>query len=170
MDRTQTWYACSVKWSPPLGIQSTLSTIDKAQDAKMTKKMLQQIIVFWGPRDTWVKWAMIPNPADSDGLCKLSNSTWMAIVPVMAASPVFQSAGRRDLLFWEREERPTAAVVIWESLSEQEREIWLKEASTMNDWVVWSNNVRYRSWWNHLTLHAGFTKISLSQPNKFRLC
>jgi len=28
-------------------------------------------------------------------------------------------------------------VVIWESLSEQEKESWLEEASTMHDWVVW---------------------------------
>ena len=41
-------------------------------------------------------------------------------------------------------------------------------------------SVRYRSWWKHGNIkmavsedhasHAGFTKISLSQPNKFRLC
>ena len=34
-----------------------------------------------------------------------------------------------------KKEGPT--VVIWESLSEQEKENWLKEASTMHDWVVW---------------------------------
>jgi len=28
-------------------------------------------------------------------------------------------------------------VVIWESLSEQEKERWLEESSTMHDWVVW---------------------------------
>jgi len=28
-------------------------------------------------------------------------------------------------------------VIIWESLSEQEKESWLEEASTMHDWVVW---------------------------------
>jgi len=27
-------------------------------------------------------------------------------------------------------------VVIWESLSEQDKESWLEEASTMHDWVV----------------------------------
>jgi len=27
--------------------------------------------------------------------------------------------------------------VIWEILSEQEKESWLKEASTLHDWVVW---------------------------------
>ena len=53
----------------------------------------------------------------------------------MSAPPFFQSAGRGDLLFWGKKERPT--VVIWESLSEQEKENWLKEASTMHDWVVW---------------------------------
>ena len=34
-----------------------------------------------------------------------------------------------------KKEGPT--VVIWESLSEQERASWLEEASTMHDWVVW---------------------------------
>jgi len=29
-----------------------------------------------------------------------------------------------------------SAVVIWESTSEQEKESWLEEASTMYDWVV----------------------------------
>ena len=28
-------------------------------------------------------------------------------------------------------------VVIWESLSEQEKESWMEESSTMHDWVVW---------------------------------
>jgi len=53
----------------------------------------------------------------------------------MSAPPFFQSAGRGDLLFWGEKERQT--VVIWESLSEQEKESWLKESSTMHDWVVW---------------------------------
>jgi len=53
----------------------------------------------------------------------------------MSAPPFFQSAGRGDLLFWGKKEGPT--VVIWESLSEQEKESWLEEASTMHDWVVW---------------------------------
>jgi len=42
---------------------------------------------------------------------------------------------RGDLLFWGEKEGPT--VVIWRSLSEQEKERWLEEASTMHDWVVW---------------------------------
>jgi len=52
----------------------------------------------------------------------------------MSAPPFFQSAGRGDLLFWGGKEGPT--VVIWESLLEQEKESWLKESSTMHDWVV----------------------------------
>ena len=28
-------------------------------------------------------------------------------------------------------------MVIWESLSEQEKKSWLEEVSTMHDWVVW---------------------------------
>ena len=53
----------------------------------------------------------------------------------MSAPPFFQSAGRGDLLFRGEKEGPT--VVIWESLSEQEKESWLEESSTMHDWVVW---------------------------------
>ena len=53
----------------------------------------------------------------------------------MSAPPFFQSAGRGDLLFWGKKEGP--AVVIWESLSEQEKESWLEESSMMHDWVVW---------------------------------
>jgi len=53
----------------------------------------------------------------------------------MSAPAFFQSAGRGDLLFWGGEEGPM--VVIWESLSEQEKESWPEEASTMHDWVVW---------------------------------
>jgi len=53
----------------------------------------------------------------------------------MSAPPFFQSAGRGDLLFWGKKEGPT--VVIWESLSEQEKKRWLEESSTMHDWVVW---------------------------------
>jgi len=52
-----------------------------------------------------------------------------------SALSFFQSAGRGDLLFWGEREGPT--VVIWESLSEQEKENWLLESSTMHDWVVW---------------------------------
>ena len=53
----------------------------------------------------------------------------------MSAPPFFQSAGRGDLLFWGEKEGPT--VVIWESLSEQEKKSWLEESSTMHDWVMW---------------------------------
>ena len=53
----------------------------------------------------------------------------------MSAPPFFQSADRGGLLFWGGKEGPT--VVIWESLSEQEKKSWLEELSTMHDWVVW---------------------------------
>jgi len=53
----------------------------------------------------------------------------------MSAPRFFQSAGRGYLPFWGGKEGPT--VVIWESLSEQEKESWLEEASTIHDWVVW---------------------------------
>jgi len=44
------------------------------------------------------------------------------------------SGTRRSTLLGEKK-GPT--VVIWESLSEQEKGSWLEEASTMHDWVVW---------------------------------
>jgi len=53
----------------------------------------------------------------------------------MSAPPFSESAGRGDIFFWGKKEGPT--VVIWESLSEQEKESWLEESSTMHDWVVW---------------------------------
>jgi len=59
----------------------------------------------------------------------------------MSAPSFFQSAGRGDLLFWGGEEGPT--VVIWESPSEQEKESWLEEASTMHDWVVWCKSKKW---------------------------
>jgi len=52
----------------------------------------------------------------------------------MSAPPFFQSAGRGDLLFRGGKEGPT--VVMWESLSEQEKKSWLEESNTMHDWVV----------------------------------
>jgi len=53
----------------------------------------------------------------------------------MFAPPFFQSAGRGDLLFWGEKEGST--VVIWKSLSKQEKESRLEEASTMHNWVEW---------------------------------
>jgi len=47
----------------------------------------------------------------------------------MSDPPFFQSAGRGGLLFWGGKKGPT--VVIWESLSKQEKESWLEEANTM---------------------------------------
>ena len=48
------------------------------------------------------------------------------------------SFSRRDEEIYSsggKKEGPT--VVIWESLSEQEKESWLEDASTIHDWVVW---------------------------------
>jgi len=53
----------------------------------------------------------------------------------MSAPSFSQSAGRGGLLFWGEREGPT--VVIWESLSVQEKKSWLEESNTMHDWVVW---------------------------------
>jgi len=53
----------------------------------------------------------------------------------MSAPPFFQSAGRGDLKFWGKDDRPT--VVVWESLSELEQEQWLEKMVKPKDWVVW---------------------------------
>jgi len=68
-------------------------------------------------------------------LQQINSATRIEGEAAMSAPPFFQSAGRGDLLFWVEKEGPT--VVIWESLSEQEKENWLEEASTMHNWVVW---------------------------------
>jgi len=49
----------------------------------------------------------------------------------MSAPPFFQSAGRGDLKFWGEDDRPT--VVIWESLSESEQELWSKKMGQSKD-------------------------------------
>jgi len=49
----------------------------------------------------------------------------------MFASPLFQSEGRGDLLFWGEQKGPTVAVC--ESPSESEKANWLEEASTTHD-------------------------------------
>jgi len=52
----------------------------------------------------------------------------------MSAPPLYQSAGLGDLLFWGKKK---TMAVLWESLSQQEKESGLEEASTMHHWVVW---------------------------------
>jgi len=68
-------------------------------------------------------------------LQKINSATRIEGKAAMSANPFFQSAGQRDLLSWGGKKGPT--VVIWESISEQEKESWLEESSTMHDWVVW---------------------------------
>ena len=74
-------------------------------------------------------WALLP------ALQQIHSATRIEGEAVMSAPPSFQSAGRGDLIFWG--EKKGSAVVIWERLSEQEKESWLEKASTMHDWVVW---------------------------------
>jgi len=68
-------------------------------------------------------------------LQQINSATRIEAEAAMSAPPFFQSAGRGDLLSWGGEEGPP--VVIWESLSEQEKKSWLEESSTMHDLVVW---------------------------------
>jgi len=53
----------------------------------------------------------------------------------MSAPPFFQAAGRGDLLFWGEKEGPT--VVMWESLSEQEKKVGWTSRARVHNWVVW---------------------------------
>jgi len=68
-------------------------------------------------------------------LQQINSATRIEGEAATSAPPFFQSAGLGDLLVWGGKEGPT--VVIWESLSEQEKARWLEESSTMHDWVVW---------------------------------
>ena len=68
-------------------------------------------------------------------LQQINSATRIEEEASMSAPPFFQSVARGDLLFWGGNQGPTA--VIWESLSEQEKESWLEESSTMHAWVVW---------------------------------
>jgi len=52
-------------------------------------------------------------------LQQINSATRIEGEAAMSTPPFFQSAGRGDLLFWGEKEIPT--VVIWESLSEQEK-------------------------------------------------
>jgi len=52
----------------------------------------------------------------------------------MSAPPFFQSAGRGDLKFWGEDDGPT--VVVWESLSELEQELWSEKMCKSKDWLV----------------------------------
>ena len=52
-------------------------------------------------------------------LQQINSATRIEGEAAMSVPPYFQSAGQGDLLFWGKKEGPT--VVIWESLSEQER-------------------------------------------------
>jgi len=68
-------------------------------------------------------------------LQQINSATRIEGEEAMSAPLFFESAGRRDLLFWRRKEGPT--VVMWESLAKKEKESWLEKAITMHDWVVW---------------------------------
>jgi len=53
----------------------------------------------------------------------------------MSAPPSFHSAGREDLKFWEGNDGHT--VIVCESLSKSEQELWSKNMRKSKDWVVW---------------------------------
>jgi len=76
----------------------------------------------------------LPTWAILRALQQINSATRIEGEAMMSAAPFFQSAGQGDLLFWGKKEGPT--VIIWESLSEQEKESCLEESSTMHDWVV----------------------------------
>ena len=82
----------------------------------------------------------------------------------MPAPPFFQSAGRGDLKFWGKDDRPT--VVVWERLSESEQEQWSENMDKSKDWVVWcrsrkktNSNARLKS------MEKKSSQTAASKPN-----
>ena len=72
-----------------------------------------------------------PTWASLRALQQINSATRIEGEAAISAPPFFQSAGR-GVLGGKKE----TTVVIWENLSEQEKESWLEEASTTHDWVV----------------------------------
>jgi len=67
-----------------------------------------------------------PTWAVLQALQQIHSATRIGGEAAIFASPLFQSAERGDLLFWGKQKGPT--VVIWQSLSKQEKEIQFKLA------------------------------------------
>jgi len=65
---------------------------------------------------------------------KINNAKRLEGEAVISATPFFQSAGRGDLKVWGEDDAPT--VVVWESLSESEKEQWPGKMGKSKDWVV----------------------------------
>jgi len=68
-------------------------------------------------------------------LQKINKANKLEGKAVMSAPHFFQSAGRGDLKFWGEDDG--LAVVVWESLSEPEKEQWSEKMGKLKDWVVW---------------------------------
>jgi len=84
----------------------------------------------------------------------------------MSAFPFFQSAGRGDLLFWG--DKKGLTVVTWESISEQEKENWLEQASTMHDWVVWCRSNKGAQEIHSFELSGKFFFVTTMKRNRKR--
>jgi len=82
-------------------------------------------------------------------LQQINSATRIEGEAAVSAPYFFQSVGRGDLLFRGEKKGPTVAM--WESLSEQEKESWLEESSTMHDWVVWCKLKKGRRKSTHLS-------------------
>jgi len=99
-------------------------------------------------------------------LQQINSATRIEGQAAVSAPPFFQSAGRGDLLFCWGEEGPT--VVIWESLSEQEKVSWLEEASTAHDWIVWWKPKKGRRKSAHLSSAGKRSSLSMMKRNRNR--
>jgi len=98
-------------------------------------------------------------------LQQINNAARIEGEAAMSTPVSFKSAGRGDLLCWGGKEGPT--VVIWESLSEQEKENWLEEASTMHDWVVWCKSKKKRRRKSaHLGAAGKKSSLNMMKPNR----
>jgi len=105
-----------------------------------------------------------PTWAVLQALQQINSATRIEGEAAISAPPFFQSAGRGDLLFWGKKEGPT--VVIWESLSEQEKKSWLEESSTIHDWVVWCKSKK--RWRKSAHLSSAGMKFTLNMMKRNR--
>jgi len=68
-------------------------------------------------------------------LPKINKNTRFEGEAAMSAPPFFEFTGRGDLKFWGEDNGPI--VVVWEILSESEKEQQAKRMGKSMNWVVW---------------------------------
>jgi len=82
----------------------------------------------------------------------------------MSAPPFFQSAGRGDLLSWGKKEGPT--VIIWESLSEQEKENLLEESARCMPRLCGASHKKGRRKSAHLSSAGKKSSLTMIKRNQ----